>query len=48
MQVVYLGRPNHRTNPPQHPQGDVMKLLSDNLDDHGFKTSFLFTCLLGG
>lgn len=48
MQVVYLGRPSRRSNPPPQAEGDVIELLSNNWDDYGFKTSFPVTCRLNG
>lgn len=48
MQVVYLGRPSRRTNPPPQLEDDVIELLSNNWDDYGFKTSFPVTCRLNG
>jgi energy-coupling factor transporter ATP-binding protein EcfA2 len=48
MQVVYLGRPSRRTNPPPRVEGDVIELLSNNWDDFGYKTSFPVTCRLNG
>lgn len=48
MQVVYLGRPSRRTNPPPQLEGDVIELLSNNWDDYGYKTSFPVTCRLNG
>lgn len=48
MQVVYLGRPSRRTNPPPLAEGDVIELLTNNWDDYGFQTSFPVTCRLNG
>jgi hypothetical protein len=43
MQVFYRGLPDPSHQSPPRPQGEGIKLLSDNRDDYGFKTSFLFT-----
>lgn len=48
MRICYLGRRAARRNSPPEGNDDVLELLWDNWDDHGYKTSFIPVCRVNG
>lgn len=48
MRVVYLERASRRTNKLPAGDDDVIELLSNNWNDHGFETTFPTVCRING
>ena len=48
MKVIFLGRESRRTNSSPDGDEDVIELLSNNWDDHGYETTFVTVCRAGG